>query len=65
MNTNLHSLTIQQIKDKYTAVLPARGWKTLKKDELIRFIIEHLAKNKNEDDTNVDVGAAKARSISC
>jgi hypothetical protein len=39
----LTKLTIQQLKDKYSPFLPNRGWKSLKKADMIQYVKDHLS----------------------
>jgi len=45
---DLSSLKIQELKDRYSPLLPERGWKSLRKSEMIRFIVDYLSKNKGD-----------------
>ena len=62
-SVDLSGLTIQQLKDKYSSLLPGRGWsergeadvsdnkrwKSLRKADMVQYIINHLPANERTE----------------
>lgn len=50
---SIETMTIAQIKETFSTLLPDKGWKSLKKADMISFIRKHLKEDADEDVDNV------------